>query len=651
MAFIFAYAIFVIGRFHPVMCRLPLSLAIIVCFFMTLLMSIGLTGYAKLDFTGSTAALSFLLGIIVILDCTFLVRSIEMVQQPQDELPDVNRKFTEGFEYAAVSMFKCTAVGVLAFGFGSMTPFPAIRSFCITGLLIIGFNLWNVLSFFAGCLYYDTKRQLDGRKDCCGACRCDPEGWFFCKGCCTLDDYAQKKIPFFEAFLLRRVVPILLNNIVRTAVIVFYLGVCAVGIAGIVKVEQKLEVDWLIRNMPDSLEDAIDVRDDFFDDRGYIVGFYMNDADFSSQDTQTKIFDFADAVRDCSGCDEDWMEDGTVSSYLESFAGWIRDGQCFSVPNDRYIYLNFDGTVPSESFYICFDQWIETPMASFFLNDLVLSSDGTISRCRFTARLEYLEDSKDAIQASEDLTDIADDYGPGDSYAHNTNFLYYEQFKLLPREHFIFLGKVLAATLVVMMTFNVFPQVVIIQMINIMAIFLSLYATIWVVGVDFNVVSVLNFFMCSILASVLSAHISHVFITQEGTRRQRLIAVFRYIGGSLPHVSFSAVAAIVLFFPFTLTYIFQVFGIMWGGFLIFTFTHCFFGLPVMLSLVGPHSLNSFEAAQIDDSELIDVNTKGVVAWVDENEKEQLADANYQPPEVGEIEMQPNKKSSGSSTIN
>jgi Niemann-Pick C1-like protein 1 len=644
MGFIFVYAIFVIGRFHPVLCRLPLSLSIFVCFWMTLLMSIGLTGYSGMKFSGGTAALSFLLGVIVILDCTFLVRSIEMVPQPHDELPDAAKRFQQGFEYAAVSMFKSSSVGILAFGFGAMTPFPAIRSFCITGLLIVAFNLWNILSFFAGCLYYDSKRQAEHRKDCCGACRCDPEGWFFCKGCCTLDDYAQKKMPFFEAFLLRRVVPILLNNFVRAAVILLYLGVSAVGIAGIIKVEQKLDVDWLVRNKPSSIEDAIDVRDDYFDDRGYIVGFYMNDADFSSEETQAQILDFADAVRDCEGCDEQWMEEGTVFSFLESFAAWVKDGQCFSEPNDRYVYLNFDGTIPTEDYYTCLNKWIETPMASFFLNDLVFT-DGVLSRCRFTARIEHIYSSKDGIQVDEDLNDIADDFGPGDSYPFNTNFLYYAQFKALPREPFIFLGKVLAATFVVMLTFNVFPLVVLLQLVNIVAIVLSLFATMWVVGVDFNVVSVLHIFMCAILAAQLSAHITHVFITQEGTRRQRLGAVFRYIGGSLPHVAFSAVAAIVLFFPFTLTYIFQVFGIMWGGFLIFTFTHCFFGLPVLLSIFGPHSINSFEAAQVDDEDLININTKNV-AYADEAEGAKFEATRYDAPVVNELELAqvPNKSS-------
>lgn len=40
--------------------------------------------------------------------------------------------------------------------------------------------------------------------------------------------------------------------------------------------------------------------------------------------------------------------------------------------------------------------------------------------------MQYIEDKDDQLQILEDLFDLADDYGPGDSYPYNTNMLYYE---------------------------------------------------------------------------------------------------------------------------------------------------------------------------------------------------------------------------------
>lgn len=52
--------------------------------------------------------------------------------------------------------------------------------------------------------------------------------------------------------------------------------------------------------------------------------------------------------------------------------------------------------------------------------------------------------------------------------------------------------------------------------------------------------------------------------------------------------------SIVIFFSPTRTYIFHMFGFVWGGIAFFTFTHCFFVLPILLTLVGPRS------AEVDD---------------------------------------------------
>lgn len=87
-----------------------------------------------------------------------------------------------------------------------------------------------------------------------------------------------------DMLIIGKVLPFMLNNWVRTLFILFYVGITAVGIVGIMNVEQQFEVDWLIKSDSGSLADARDIRDDFFGDRGYIVNMYTMDTNFAEED-------------------------------------------------------------------------------------------------------------------------------------------------------------------------------------------------------------------------------------------------------------------------------------------------------------------------------------------------------------------------------
>lgn len=86
-----------------------------------------------------------------------------------------------------------------------------------------------------------------------------------------------------DVFVIGKVLPFMLNNWVRTLFILFYLGVTAVGIVGVINVKQEFEVDWLIKSESGSLKDARDIRDDYFGDRGYIVNMYTMDTNFADE--------------------------------------------------------------------------------------------------------------------------------------------------------------------------------------------------------------------------------------------------------------------------------------------------------------------------------------------------------------------------------
>jgi hypothetical protein len=70
------------------------------------------------------------------------------------------------------------------------------------------------------------------------------------------------------------------------------------------------------------------------------------------------------------------------------------------------------------------------------------------------------------------------------------------------------------------------------------------------------------------------------------------------------------IIAVVAFFVPTQTYIFHVFGWIWGGAAVFTFLNCFFVLPIILTLLGPRSAEV--ADEIVDLKLFDTKAPGKV---------------------------------------
>jgi len=140
---------------------------------------------------------------------SFLVRSTEYYSIEHIENNEKTRAFVLGTSRAAVSLLKTTLIGTLAFSLGTISDIEAIKSFCSVGVCATVFNFMNSMLFFMPCLYYDFKRVFDNKNDCCTLCSCNPEGVIFCGGRCVLDDYANRKEPFFDALLINKVAPML----------------------------------------------------------------------------------------------------------------------------------------------------------------------------------------------------------------------------------------------------------------------------------------------------------------------------------------------------------------------------------------------------------------------------------------------------------
>ena len=558
--FIFLYWVVAVGRCHPVYCRMPLGFAMVISFLLSLGMSIALPNYVGVTFVSSTALQALMTAVVTILYSSLLVKATDMSKKPSiDDISPVER-FAHSYKYAGVSLFKTFLIGVCSFGVAARSDIPAIRSFCCTGACAIGFVFWNSLLFFGGCLAVDARRLYKEQRDCCGLCLCNEKSALYCKRKCVVDAVEEKAVSRLEMLIVHYVGRLQSSYWSRFVAIIYYVLVIAVGIAAFFRVRSEFRTDWLLGTRSTELQDAIDVKNDYFGDRGWLFGMYITEVDFTLPETQLSLIQLSSALHSCEGCDSPWIKPNSVFSFYDSLLAWVRSGECVDGLNQDQVHLNSNGVMESYQFNTCLKQWLQTPQGSFFTNDVVFDGTGTLIMARIIGRLLHLNSESDAIQAKIDLTDIGDDFGPGVTFPYNGNFPYYEQFQALQPQAMFFAYLLFIFSFGWHLLTGAFPLTALLCAVNIFAIYLGFAATMWALDIAFNAVSVLHAYMCGLLGSEFSTHIIHVYITQPGTAAQRIEHVYRYVGAALPHFFISVLVAIVVFFTPTSTYIFSVYG-------------------------------------------------------------------------------------------
>lgn len=360
------------------------------------------------------------------------------------------------------------------------------------------------MTFFLGALFYDFLRVIKNRGDLCGACRCRANGPVFCGGCCVMDGLADKKTPLFEVFLVRTIVPAVMNFWTKSILILLFFLLSFTGIIGIFLIRHEFDIDWLIDENDDSIEDAIDIQDEYFGDRGSYFGMYIEDTDFSSLTTQQSMLDLEDAMKECYFCEESWIQEDTIFSFYSSFKAWVGAEQCLL--DENVMTLDEDGLIPQDNFYPCLNEWMKTPLFSPYENDIILKN-GKITIARFTARLKYIDKQGDGIELKEDLRYLANRFGPGDTFAYNENFPYYEQFEEIFHQTLIFVGCtiLIAGGVTYLTTYLIFPSLLV--MVNTLGMMLALIGAMWYIGVSFNIVAVLHIYMITIAAVEFTSHV------------------------------------------------------------------------------------------------------------------------------------------------
>merc|ERR1719230_1400449 len=108
----------------------------------------------------------------------------------------------------------------------------------------------------------------------------------------------------------------------------------------------------------------------------------------------------------------------------------------------------------------------------------------------------------------------------------------------------------------------------------------------WLWGISIDSVAVINLTLAIGLAVDYSAHIGHNFMTQQGSRAERVVKALADMGSSVFNGGFSTFLAVIVL-ALSNSYVFRVFFKMFFGISVFGLAHGLILLPVLLALVGP----------------------------------------------------------------
>ena len=178
IVFVSIYSYFVLGSFSPILFRAYTAFVGILC----TLISIG-AGYALASAMGFKAAdlhhiIPFLIVGVGVDDMFVIVYSID--QTPIDMNP--NDRFIKGMHHAGPSITIASVTGIVAFLLGSLSTYPALKSFCIFAACCLLSLYFAFLTIFSAWFVYDLKRMHELRGDCCGLCCCKADTAICCKG-------------------------------------------------------------------------------------------------------------------------------------------------------------------------------------------------------------------------------------------------------------------------------------------------------------------------------------------------------------------------------------------------------------------------------------------------------------------------------------
>lgn len=418
------------------------------------------------------------------------------------------------------------------------------------------------------------------------------------------DNPVDNKDHVLMSFFRNKLSCVINNSWCKLIIILIFATYLAGACYGITQIKEGLERRKLSREDSYSVE-FFDREDDYYREFPYRMQVIITgDLNYSDPMVQDQIEELTRNLENTSYV--------TSSLYTES---WLRSFVSFVDRNNDYLNLTLD--TEQEFIEAVKEHWL-FPGNPFSLDVKFNENETRIIASRFLIQAVNITDTNHEKVMVRDLRQICKD-SPLNATIFHPYFVFFDQFELVRPTSLQ--SMIIGAIIMMIISFIFIPNILCSLWVAFSVISIELgvagYMALWDVNLDS--ISMINLIMCIGFSVDFTAHICYTYMSsKKKSPKARVREAFHSLGLPILQGSSSTILGIVALL-LAQSYIFLVFFKMVFLVIFFGAMHGLFLLPVLLSLFGPGSWQTWTGRDTgSEEEIDDLDSKLKMTKMDKN---------------------------------